>query len=212
MKIFYLDTSSSFLYCGLIEDNQVLFEIKKQFDKDLSKYTLSLIQEQFNKNQISPKTVDKIILVNGPGSFTGVRIAITICKTFAWSLNIPITTISSLQAMAVSNSNKCDFIVPLIDARRGFVYSAVYDSNYNIVLKEQYIKLDILLIALEKLGDNYVFVSNDKFEMNTIKYDPDILKIVNTYKDKESVNVHSIDANYLKLTEAEEKINDISNK
>ena len=50
MKIFYLDTSSSFLYCGLIEDNQVLFEIKKQFDKDLSKYTLSLIQEQFNKN------------------------------------------------------------------------------------------------------------------------------------------------------------------
>ena len=45
-------------------------------------------------------------MVNGPGSFTGIRIGITIAKVYAWSLNIPITTISSLEAMAISSENE----------------------------------------------------------------------------------------------------------
>jgi uncharacterized protein YacL (UPF0231 family) len=60
------------------------------------------------------------------------------------------------------------------------------------------------------MSDNFVFISNDDIEVKgeKIEYNPDILNIVLKYKDKESVNPHGIDADYLKLTEAEEKLND----
>ena len=212
MRILFLDTSSSFLYCGLVSSGNVVFEIKKDLGRDLSQFTLFEIQKKFNENKISTDSVDKIILVNGPGSFTGVRIAITIAKIYGWALNIPVIVISSLQAMAASIDNDTNFFVPIIDARRGYCYSAIYDNDLNPILKEQYINLDTLKVALEKLGDNYIVISNDSFDFECVKYDPNILKIINTYKDtKEFENIHLINANYLKSTEAEEKLNDSVN-
>ena len=212
MKILYLDTSSSFLYCGLIQDNHVIFSIKKQLGKDMSKDTLFEISNEFKENSIDSKSIDKIILVNGPGSFTGVRIGITIAKTYAWSLKIPVVVISSLYAMALSNHIKCDYLIPIIDARRGYCYSAIYDNNYNIVMPEQYLKLDILKSKIECLSNNYIVISNDIFDFEYTEYNPDILKIVNYSIDIPPIkNVDLITANYLKLTEAEEKFNDTVN-
>ena len=60
------------------------------------------------------------------------------------------------------------------------------------------------------MSDNFIFITNDDIEVNgpKIEYNPNILEIVLKYKDKENVNPHGIDADYLKLTEAEEKLND----
>ena len=52
MRIFYLDTSSSFLYFGLVEDDKLIFEVKKSLGKDMSKCTLSTIEEKFNEFKI----------------------------------------------------------------------------------------------------------------------------------------------------------------
>lgn len=205
MKILYLDTSSSFLYCGLVEDDKLIFEIKENYEKNLSKYTLFRIQQQFEENKISPDSVEKIILVNGPGSFTGIRIAVTISKVYAWALKIPIITISSLDAMAVSSDFETEYIVPLIDARRGYVYGAIYDKNLDTVLENKYISLDELNKILASCGKNYTFISNDKFDFDTDKYSPNIIKIVNKFKNKKETSPHMVNANYLKLTEAEEK-------
>lgn len=211
MKTLYLDTSSSFLYCGIVEDNNLIDKIVLELKHDLSTETLFNIDKMFSNNKISPKSVDKIMVVNGPGSFTGIRIGLTIAKTYAYSLNIPICLVSSLLAMAISTSSDLDvdFLVPIIDARRGYVYSAIYDSStYNEVLKEQYLSLETLKVALKGLGDSYILISNDTFEFPAKSYVPDILKIVTKLKDVAPVNVHSANANYLKLTEAEEKMND----
>lgn len=208
MRILYLDTSSSFLYSALIDNNVLLDEIKEELNQNLSTQALFKIEEMFHKNNILPNSIEKIIVVNGPGSFTGVRIGITIAKTYAWCLNIPVIAISSLEAMAVSSKSKVDFKVPIIDARRNYVYSSIFDSNYNSILKGQYIKLDALKVAVKSLGDNFVFVSSDDFEFPHEKYDPDILKIVKIFSSRECVNPHLLDANYLKLTEAEEKQSD----
>lgn len=209
MRVLYLDTSSSFLYFGIVENNNLIISIKKIFEKDLSKNTLFEIDKIFKESNIDPKSIDKIILVNGPGSFTGVRIGITIAKTYAWALNIPIVTISSLYAMALSNKDNTDFIIPIIDARRDYCYSAIYDRNYNPVMNEQYVSLNTLLIAIKNLGDNYIVVSNDNYSFNHIKYDPDILKIVNMSQNLTPIkNIHMLTANYLKKSEAEEKFND----
>ena len=100
MRTLYIDTSSSFLYSAIVEDNKILGEIKEEYGQSLSEVALPRIVSIFNDNNIKPEDIDKIIVVNGPGSFTGIRIGITIAKVYSWSLNIPITTISSLEAMS----------------------------------------------------------------------------------------------------------------
>ncbi|MBQ2910437.1 MAG: tRNA (adenosine(37)-N6)-threonylcarbamoyltransferase complex dimerization subunit type 1 TsaB [Bacilli bacterium] len=204
MRILYVDTSSSYLYAGIVEDDNLLCEVKKEFGTSLSEEALPEIVSLFTKTNLNAKDIDKIIVVNGPGSFTGIRIGITIAKVYAWSLNIPITTISSLEAMMLSSKeNKVK--VPMIDARRRYVFGAIYDENNNVVLKPQHIKMDDINVELEKLSD-YTIITKDELEEYEHKeeYNPDILKIVTYFKDKEPINPHGVNPDYLKLTEAEE--------
>ena len=204
MKILYLDTSSSYLYTAIVDNNSVLSEIKEEYGTSLSEVTLPKIVSMFEKAKIDPKEIDKIIVVNGPGSFTGIRIGITIAKVYAWSLNIKISTISSLEAMSISSDNKT-IHVPIINARRGYVFAAIYDENQKEILKPAHIKLSELLDKLKKIKE-YEIISNDEFEeIENIKvYIPNIEKIVNYFKDKEEINPHAVNPEYLKLTEAEE--------
>lgn len=202
MRILYIDTSSSYLYTSIVEDNEILSEIKEEFGQSLSEVALPRIVSMFEDNNLSPKDIDKIIVVNGPGSFTGIRIGITIAKIYAWSLNIPITTIYSLEAMAIS-SNKNTYHVPILNARRGYVYTAIYDENYKEVLKPCHILLTDLQDKLKEISD-YEFISNDEFDLNVEAYSPNFVRIINYFKDKENINPHAVNPEYLKLTEAEE--------
>ena len=207
MTYLYIDTSSPFLYAGIVEDNKLLSERKIELRENLSKDALYEISEMMKEASKSPDSVDKIIVVNGPGSFTGIRIGLTIAKVYAWSKNIPITVISSLLAMAISSEeNKVH--VPVLDARRDFVYTAIYDENYKEILKPIHIERQKLIEKLSKIS-NYEIISNDSFEdLDTIeKYDPNILKIVDISKDKEDINPHAVNPEYLKLTAAEENKN-----
>lgn len=204
MKILYIDTSSSYLYTGISVDDKLLCQVKKEFGHSLSEEALPYIVSMFNENNLTARDIDKIIVVNGPGSFTGIRIGITIAKVYAWSLNIPITTITSLEAMMLS-SNENKVKVPMIDARRRYVFSAIYDKNNQVILKPQHIKMDDLNKELEKLSD-YIIITKDELEdyNNKEDYNPDILKIIKYFKDKEPMNPHGVNPDYLKLTEAEE--------
>ena len=204
MRILYIDTSSSYLYAAIAEDSRLLCEVKKEFGTSLSEEALPEIVNLFTTTNLTAKDIDKIIVVNGPGSFTGIRIGITIAKVYAWSLNIPITTITSLEAMMLS-SKASTAIVPMIDARRRYVFSAFYDENKEVILKPQHIKMDDLNKELEKLS-NYTIITKDELEEYEDKeeYDPDILKIISYFKDKEPINPHAVNPDYLKLTEAEE--------
>lgn len=204
MKILYIDTSSNYLYSAIANENSIIGEVKKEFGQSLSEEALPEIVKLFENNNLEAKDINKIIVVNGPGSFTGIRIGITIAKTFAWSLNIPIITISGLEAMMISSNKETNY-VPMIDARRNYVFAAIYDKEKNTILKPQHIKLDDLEKEFNKL-DNYVIISNDNFEKyeNIEKYNPDILKIINYVKNNEPTNPHAVNPEYLKLTEAEE--------
>ena len=148
MKILYIDTTTSYLYTGLVIDGKLKSEIKEDFGKDLSSKALSKISEMLINNHLEPVDIDKIMVVNGPGSFTGIRVGVTIAKTYAYSLNKDIVTVSSLEAMAVSSKSETCFKVPLIDARRNYVYAAIFDNKYLPVLKQQYISLEALKCAV----------------------------------------------------------------
>lgn len=204
MKYLYIDTSSSYLYTGIVSGNELLSEIKEEYGQSLSEVALPRIVSMFENNNLTAKDIDKIIVVNGPGSFTGIRIGLTIAKVYAWSLNIPITTINSLEAMSISSEKSCIHI-PMINARRGYVFAAIYNEENKELLKPQHIELEKLKEYIKEYND-YEIITNDEFENieNKVTYTPDIIKIVNYFKDKEEINPHAVNPNYLKLTEAEE--------
>ena len=204
MRVLYIDTSSDYLYSGIVVDDKLISEVKEKYEKDLSKEALPRIIELFDKADITPKDIDKIIVVNGPGSFTGIRIGITIAKTIAWALNINITPISGLTAMAIS-CNTNTYKMPLIDARRGYVYGAIYDKDNNKVIEDSHIELKELLDKSKDL-DIEVITNNDlNVSIKKESYDPDILKIVKYYENSDDINPHLVNPIYLKKTEAEEK-------
>lgn len=208
MRLLYLDTSSSFLYSAIIFDKKIVSSISEKLNNNLSSLTLPKIEEMFEKANLNIDDIDKIIAVNGPGSFTGIRIGLTIAKTIAWAKNIPIVPLSSLEAMALSGSHY-DYIVPAIDARRNYLYASIFDvKNNNFVMNEKYISCETLDIALSNISGSICFVSNDNINTNydVQPYEPDFVKICEYVDDREPVNPHSVDANYLKLTEAEESL------
>lgn len=206
MITLYIDTSSSYLYTGIIKDSKLIIEKKEELGHSLSEVALVKIIDMFNENQLTARDINKIMVVNGPGSFTGIRVGLTIAKVFAWSLNIPISTITSLEAMATSiNSNELK--VPIIDAGKGYVYAAIYDGDREI-FKPSYININNLY---NKIYKKCIFVTNDEIDLNGEKcaYNPNILRIVNKFVDKSNINVHMVNPEYLKLTAAEEnKLND----
>lgn len=201
----FLNTASSRFNAAIAKDNKVLDSVVSYYEKDLSKDALLEITKLLDNNNLSANDVDEIICVRGPGSFTGLRIGVTIAKTFAYFLKKELYSVSSLDVMASSVSG--DVIVPLIDARRGYVYAAIYNKDYNILMNECYIKLDDLLDKVKVYSDDAVFVSLDEFSFETVRYVPDMDKFFSlNFKRKE--NSMTFVPEYLKRTEAEEKLND----
>ena len=202
----FLNTCSKYLNIAILKDNKVYKEENIYLDKDLSKMALVNIKDLIETSGLNPNDVDEIVCVNGPGSFTGVRIGVTIAKSYAWSLNKKIVPVSNLFAMATSITD-CDYIVPIIDARRGYVFGAIYDKNYNPVLEDQYILLDDLNKKVKELNGKIKYVSLDEFDFETDKYIPNINNLF-LHLNKEYVDNFSFVPNYLKRTEAEEKLSD----
>ena len=205
MKILFLDTSSFFVTVAILEDDKVLYEYKDVIDDDMSSKVMPIIESAFNKVAFSIRDIDRIFVVNGPGSFTGVRIGVTIAKTIAWALKKEISTISSLEYLATTNCES-KYVIPMIDARRGFVFAGVYDSNLDTVLEDQYVKFD----DLTKYFNEGTIVSFNDFD-NCIKPNLDVSKIIRKHINDKCIDAHVVKPNYLKKTEAEEKLKEKSN-
>ena len=205
MKILFLDTSSFFVTVSIIDGDNVLYLYQDEINDDMSSKIMTIISEGFDKLAITIKDIDKIMVVNGPGSFTGVRIGVTIAKVLAWSLKKEIITISSLEYLATTPFNT-KYIIPMIDCRRGNVYAGIYDSNLDIIKEDSF-------CSYESLKDYYkdsTVVSFNKFD-NSIIPKLDVLKIVNKHINDNPINCHLVKPNYLKRTEAEERLLGIKN-
>ena len=83
------------------------------------------IEEIFTKVGMTPTEIDAIAVSEGPGSYTGVRIGVTIAKTLAWTLKKPLVGVSSLKAIAANGLFFDGLICPIVDARRGNVYAGL---------------------------------------------------------------------------------------
>lgn len=197
MKYLFIDTSADNLIIGIIKDDNVIYFNNILNGKDTSSKVMPILDEAFNKSGLNIKDIDKIFVVNGPGSFTGIRVGVTIAKTIGFCLNIPLIPLSELELLATTNTDT-NYNVSLIDARRGYVYGAIYDKNLDALVKDNYILLEELQ---KKYPDSYTVVTSANARV-------DLIKIIKKHEMDEAINSHQLKPNYLKKTEAEENLND----
>ena len=193
-----IDTAVSNLFLAIVKDNEVLSFVNKHVEKDLSAIIFNELDSIIKESSIDKTKIDNILVAVGPGSFTGVRIGVTIAKTYAWALGIKAIPFSSLEFMC---SGYDEDVVALIDARRGYVFSGEYDNHLNCVSADQYVELSNIVSNDKK------YVSFDKFDnVDTLEPIYDVLKIVSKHINDEGINPHKLNPIYLKATEAEEKL------
>ncbi|MBF0779641.1 MULTISPECIES: tRNA (adenosine(37)-N6)-threonylcarbamoyltransferase complex dimerization subunit type 1 TsaB [unclassified Granulicatella] len=114
-----------------------------------------------HKAHLDVKQINRIIVSNGPGSYTGLRIGVTFAKTLAYALNIPLYAVSSLAALAQGSIGQKDtLIVPFFDARRQHVYAGMY-CNGEAKVQDSYLSFEALLERVCAYSKPILFVSPD---------------------------------------------------
>ena len=200
----FLDTSSKKLVVILVKDNKIIGFKELESINDHASHLIPFIDELLKENNITTKDINKIFVVNGPGSFTGTRIGVTVGKVLAYSNNIPVIPVSSLKQYIFSLENY-NYYVSIIKDKNNRMYYGIYDKDYNDIVIDKYQTKDVFMKDIENLI-NAVFISEEEIDgINTIKPILNINKLIEYYKDKE-INAHYLKPNYLKKIDAEDKL------
>ena len=129
--ILNIETSTTNCSVSLFKDSK-LVSFKQENDQNYShsKRLHVFINDLLENSKVSPKDLSAVSVSKGPGSYTGLRIGVSSAKGLCFALGIPLISVDTLDAFANQIEFSDGFIIPLIDARRMEVYSAVYDENF----------------------------------------------------------------------------------
>ena len=187
-----IDSATKILYIALVKDNNLLEDIYITGSNDHAKNIVSKIDELLKKYNIETKDLNEVLCGYGPGSYTGVRMAVTVAKMISVFMNIPLYTISTLRLMASGSKGT---VLSLIDARRGNSFGMIFDMN-----KNEYVVGEALYSTEELKNNSYDNVVCE----SDYKVDP-----IYCLNNKTLVeNPDLLIPNYLRETEAERNLND----
>ena len=182
-----IDTHDKDLLIALYEDDKVLDKEVNDTTNHASK-CMPVINDILTRNNLDVHKLNEVIVVIGPGSFTGVRIGATIGKMLAFNLNIPIKTITSLDMYAISNTNDSNKLVLIRDLKGS--YGAYYTSDNKIIDEAFYKSADSLN---EYLKDKEQYIIDNTIDLDIVK------EFVNK---TEAINPHKVNPIYIKEIEA----------
>lgn len=212
MKILAFDTSNKSLSVAILEDDTLLADLTLNIKKNHSVSLMPAIDFLMSNLELKPTDLERIVVAEGPGSYTGLRVAVATAKMLAYTLKIDLVGISSLYALATGFEDSDYLVVPLIDARRQNVYAGMY-KNGEPLQADQHISLSALLAQLpndEKLvftGECLAFeeiISAEKPKALLKPSLPSAYAIGLLGKELPAVNVDAFTPEYLKRVEAEE--------
>ena len=221
MNVLAIDTSNQAMTVAVINEQKLLGQLQTTVNKNHSQTLMPAIQTLMSDLVMQPKALNRIVVAQGPGSYTGLRIGVTTAKTLADTLNIELVGVSSLKVLAANCVNQAGWIVPIFDARRKNVYAGAYEwqaGQLVNVLSDQHIALPDLLKKLQ--GKPVYFVGEDvhKFvaDIHEVLPEAQINPVLNwDYPNgatlavlglaETPVDIHGFLPEYLKRVEAEEK-------
>lgn len=188
-----LDSANKELGVALAQDGTLLDEIRYEARQRQSELMIPEIENIFKKNHVNPKDVGEILVTVGPGSYTGVRIALTIAKVYGYAINIPVYAFSSLEVLAdLEKPSIC-----LINARSNRSYFAVYEKG-NAIVNDQVLTNDEVIKYVSEHKD-YVICGETSY-LDLVSENSDVLKNMFALKnDSYKVeNILKLKAVYLK--------------
>ncbi|ORO59881.1 tRNA (adenosine(37)-N6)-threonylcarbamoyltransferase complex dimerization subunit type 1 TsaB [Streptococcus oralis subsp. oralis] len=210
MKIAAFDTSSKALSLAILEDKQVLAETMINIKKNHSITLMPAIDFLMASLDLTPKDLDRIVVAEGPGSYTGLRIAVATAKTLAHTLKIELVGVSSLLALIPKQVE--GLVIPVKDARRNNVYAGFYE-NAQSVFPEAHLSFAEVLEQVKNaeqvtfVGETAAFAEQIKAALPQATIQPtlpDATAIGRLGLDLPAQSIHDFVPNYLKRVEAEE--------
>lgn len=159
-----IDTANTPLSIAIVKDGVLLVEETSAMAVNHSLRAMPAIEELLTKAGLVPADIDAIAVSEGPGSYTGVRIGVTIAKTLAWTLGKPLVGVSSLKALASNAVFFNGLICPIVDARRNNVYAGAYQwsaGQLTEVIEDGHYSLEEFIHKLEQLDGSLLFIGKD---------------------------------------------------
>ena len=211
MKIAAFDTSSKALTLAILEDETLLAQMTLNIKKNHSITLMQAIDFLTNSLDMKPTDLDRIVVAQGPGSYTGLRIAVATAKTLAHTLKIELVGVSSLLALVPEQAE--GLVIPIMDARRNNVYAGFYQSG-QAVRPEAHLSLAEVLEMAGAANQSVTFVGETTAFTEQIEAAlpqaaiqptlPDAAAIGRLGLDLPAQSIHDFIPNYLKRVEAEE--------
>lgn len=223
MKVLAIDTSNQPMSVALVEDEQLMATTTLNMVRNHSIFLMPTIDKLFQLVQWQPADIDRVVVAQGPGSYTGVRIAVTTAKVLADTENLPLVGISSLAVLArnvVPTSD--DLIVPFFDARRGNVFAGAYQWDQGQLVNkiaDQHVAMNDLLGQLANVDHQVLLVGHltDRIKKkmtgelpSNVCLMPRPFAIPSTYQlalagehAEPTKNIDDFVPHYLRITEAE---------
>ncbi len=163
MRILGIESASLTASVAVVTDEEMTAEYTMTHKKTHSQTLLPMIQEIVNMAEIDLKSIDAIAVSAGPGSFTGLRIGSATAKGLAMALKLPIISVPTVDAMAYQCWRADCLICPIMDARRGQVYTGIYrfdNGAFQVVLEETAMELERLMEQLNEMNQTVLFLGD----------------------------------------------------
>lgn len=216
MNILAIDTSTMISTVTIASENEILGDFNVNQQKTHSESLVPMIETLLNLLGMEIKDIDEFVIAEGPGSFTGLRIGMTIAKTLAQVNDRKLVPISTLLALA-NNSSSDKLKVPMLDARGNRVYGAVYDKEFNEIIKEDLYTIEDFSKLVNDLDEEIELIGDislkyeDLFEKakvlpinfrNTIG--KSLIKLA--LENKNDYDLYQLVPNYLRKSQAEREL------
>jgi tRNA threonylcarbamoyladenosine biosynthesis protein TsaB len=192
MKRLVFDVSTHLMYIGYSRRHEITDFSIRIAKRDHAKYLVDRIDQLLKRNRVTLDDIEEIIVGVGPGSYTGIRVAVMVAKMLAYAKDIPLYGVSSLFLLTSGYEER---VAALIDARRGNVFSAVYEGR-DVLLEDGLRPFVELMKDPVYQSAKAVFIDENNYEIDL----PRVLDHVTRVTD-----VHGFVPNYLRETEAERK-------
>ncbi len=216
MITLFIDSSRKDLSVALFNLDEVIYVSTVSSYFKHSNYLMSEIIASLNENNLNINDINNIIVLNGPGSFTGVRVGVTVSKTLAWALNKKIYFLTTLKALSLQLKTN-NIIISIISDKANSGYIGIYENDKKIC--EEYLTINDIKYEFKNKKIDIICYEEDEFVKSvyallSIKNNVLIncidnynyLDVVNYALNLESVNPHLVKPVYLKKIDAEKKM------
>jgi tRNA threonylcarbamoyladenosine biosynthesis protein TsaB len=168
MIVLSIDSATESASCAILDNEKLLGEVSLNNKKQHSVVLMPLVDSLLKNLQLTIKDIDGFVISKGPGSFTGLRIGMSMVKGLSQGSNKPFVSVSSLDALAYNMAYTGGIICPLLDALRDNIYTALYSFENGILVKNtdyMALHIDELIELLKDQNKAVTFIGDavDKF-------------------------------------------------